>query len=630
MTTTTISFDAYSPGQQFTFNSAYALRFHPVYKIWKTHSGGDFSAKLGTPIRAAADGVVFRVLSDRDKDYGYAVVLQHTRNDGSTFYSLVGHMQDPATLHVGDSVSAGQSIGLVGSTGTSTGPHLHFEIIKDQSTPLAQGHLTENPATFSDWGGLPHMVGTDAAGNILVATTTGSVEGGNYGRIVTATNPTTGEVVGSYGTTATEITGEDGQTIGYRFITKGDTEGPINIDIVDAEGNLVRNETLDAMGQRTSITQSGIRIETAPDGQRIAYVPGRDTGIAVSANGDIVVASGSGDGFTIRLSDDPFAGGTCRAGTTIVTFKSADEIGICPSGVIVSGGVEQNPVWKKVSKDGIVTDLYAQAKALVDGLAGFWNGTDRAIARTVCTTFFGACAAPRSDPLTLDLDGDGIETTGINTTTPVMFDMAGAGVQQSVGWVNADDGFLVRDLNGNGLIDSGAELFGDATTLANGTKATDGFAALADLDANHDGVVNASDAAFSQLRVWRDLNQNGITDAGELQTLASLGIVGMNVATTSHSQTLTNGNEIADLGTFIKSDGQVGTLGQTADVNLAVDTFTSQFTDSLPVSDAVLPLPDMQGSGQVRSLHEAATLSPALAALITQFAANEFYWRKKA
>ena len=106
-----------------------------------------------------------------------------------------------------------------------------------------------------------------------------------------------------------------------------------------------------------------------------------------------------------------------------------------------------------------------------------WNDTDRAIARTVCTTFFGACAAPRSDPLTLDLDGDGIETNGISVTAPVMFDISGTGIQQSVGWIKPDDGFLVRDLNGNGLIDSGAELFGDATTLANGQTAADGFAA---------------------------------------------------------------------------------------------------------------------------------------------------------
>lgn len=90
---------------------------------------------------------------------------------------------------------------------------------------------------------------------------------------------------------------------------------------------------------------------------------------------------------------------------------------------------------------------------------------------------------------------------------------------------------------------------------------TDGFATLADLDANHDGVVNASDAAFSQLRVWRDLDQDGVSDAGELLTLSSLGIAGLNVASTSHSQTLANGNELADLGTFIKSDGQVGKEG---------------------------------------------------------------------
>ena len=226
---------------------------------------------------------------------------------------------------------------------------------------------------------------------------------------------------------------------------------------------------------------------------------------------------------------------------------------------------------------------------------------------------------PLRDPLTLDLDGDGIETVGINPNSPVMFDMDGSGVKQSVGWIKSDDGFLVRDLNGNGLVDSGAEMFSDATKLASGVKAADGFSALADLDGNHDGVVNASDSAFSTLRVWRDTNQNGITDAGELVSLSSLGITGLNVASTSHSQTLTNGNQIADLGTYIKADGEVGALGQAADVNLAVDTFNSQFTDTLPVSEAVLALPDMQGAGQVRSLHESATLSPALADLLAQF-----------
>ena len=184
--------------------------------------------------------------------------------------------------------------------------------------------------------------------------------------------------------------------------------------------------------------------------------------------------------------------------------------------------------------DGVFSETAADYVSKESGSIA-WGGVIKAICQTAATSaqgwlniatwvnaaFMGAVAARRADPLTLDLDGDGIETTGINTTTPVMFDMAGTGVQQSVGWVQSDDGFVVRDLNGNGLIDSGAELFGDATTLANGTKATDGFAALADLDANHDGVVNTSDAAFSQLRVWRDLDQAAAGPAGNRQKITT-------------------------------------------------------------------------------------------------------------
>ena len=231
---------------------------------------------------------------------------------------------------------------------------------------------------------------------------------------------------------------------------------------------------------------------------------------------------------------------------------------------------------------------------------------------------------PRRDPLILDLDGDGIESVGINNDTPLMFDHDGDGIKESSGWITSDDGFLVLDRNGNGTIDSGGELFGDATYLANGQKAVDGFAALADLDTNQDGQVNANDAAFADLRVWRDLNQDGISQSNELLSLGSLNIVGLNVADTSHSQVLANGNRLADLGTYVKGTGEaggMGAVGQTADIDLAVDTFTSQFTDTLPISEEAEGLPNMMGSGQVRTLREAATLSPTLAALLTQFSA---------
>src|SRR5262249_23306920 len=72
---------------------------------------------------------------------------------------------------------------------------------------------------------------------------------------------------------------------------------------------------------------------------------------------------------------------------------------------------------------------------------------------------------PRRDPLTLDLDGDGIESVGINSTNPITFDHDGDGIRTGTGWISSDDGFLVLDRNGNGTIDSGRELFGDSTPV---------------------------------------------------------------------------------------------------------------------------------------------------------------------
>ena len=143
---------------------------------------------------------------------------------------------------------------------------------------------------------------------------------------------------------------------------------------------------------------------------------------------------------------------------------------------------------------------------------------------------------PRRDPLVLDLDGDGIETTGSRDPV-VTFDHDGDGVKTGTGWVKPDDGWLVRDLNGNGTIDKGAELMGVDTVKRNGSKASDGFDALADLDSNQDGVVDANDATFTSLKVWKDANGNGITDEGELLTLAQAGIKSFKVSYTSSDST---------------------------------------------------------------------------------------------
>jgi hypothetical protein len=214
----------------------------------------------------------------------------------------------------------------------------------------------------------------------------------------------------------------------------------------------------------------------------------------------------------------------------------------------------------------------------------------------------------RSDPLTLDLDGDGIETVGASSTNPILFDHDGDGIRTGTGWVNSDDGLLVLDRNSNGTIDNGGELFGDSTTLSGGGLAADGFAALADMDSNADGVVNSSDTRFANLRVWRDLNQDGISQSGELFTLASLGIASINVAHTNVSTNLGNGNTLTATGSFTRTDGSTSTVGGTnlGDANLVEDTFHREFTDTIPLAPGVSDLPNMQGSGKVRDLWEAA------------------------
>ncbi|RZI41391.1 calcium-binding protein [Herbaspirillum sp. HC18] len=234
---------------------------------------------------------------------------------------------------------------------------------------------------------------------------------------------------------------------------------------------------------------------------------------------------------------------------------------------------------------------------------------------------------PRKDPLTLDLDCDGLET--VASTSGILFDHDGDGIKTVTGWVRSDDGFLVLDRNGNGTVDNGTELFGDSTPANDGItmahlngKMADGFDALKQEDTNHDGKVDSQDANWSQLRVWRDLNQDGVAQADELYTLAQLGITSFNAAKTANNETLANGNQIADLGSFTKADGSTGAMGEVAkmgDVNLAQDTFHREFTDHIPIAEGVASLPEMSGSGRVRDLHEAASQSVDLKNVLTEF-----------
>ncbi|WP_288381919.1 SdrD B-like domain-containing protein, partial [uncultured Massilia sp.] len=124
-------------------------------------------------------------------------------------------------------------------------------------------------------------------------------------------------------------------------------------------------------------------------------------------------------------------------------------------------------------------------------------------------------------PIAIDLNGDGVHTVA-RSASSATFDLLGTGKGIASGWLSSSDGFLAVDHNGNGKIDDISELFG-------GAKQGAGFSQLASYDSNHDGVVDARDAAFGDLRIWQDANGNHQTDDGELMTLAQAGVVSLKV-----------------------------------------------------------------------------------------------------
>jgi Ca2+-binding RTX toxin-like protein len=203
-------------------------------------------------------------------------------------------------------------------------------------------------------------------------------------------------------------------------------------------------------------------------------------------------------------------------------------------------------------------------------------------------------------PLILDLDGDGIET--ISKSAGIYFDHDGNQFSETTGWVGKDDGLLVWDKNGNGRIDDGSELFGNNTLLNNSSKAANGFAALADLDVNHDNKIDTLDSAFSQLRLWRDADSNALLSAGELVSLDASGVQSFNLSYRSQDLTDAQGNEHRQIGSYTRIDGSSRAMD---DVWFAADTARTIDRNLIEIDDEIAALPDLQGFGNAHSLHQA-------------------------
>ncbi len=227
------------------------------------------------------------------------------------------------------------------------------------------------------------------------------------------------------------------------------------------------------------------------------------------------------------------------------------------------------------------------------------------------------------DPLIIDLDGDRNVITA-RREVAAYFDLDNDGFAERVAWSGANDGFLVRDLNGNGTIDSGNEMFGTGAVEFSGGNferfGEDGFIELALLDSNFDGFITAADAQFGELKVWIDANLDAVTDEGELVTLDDLGIVSISLQTfaSDHIAIVGDTSFITRASTVGFADGSTTAV---YDAYLSIDQFDSrERLDDLAIDPRVADLPFLLGSGNVSDLDIAMSRDAGLAELVRELA----------
>ncbi|HTG32326.1 MAG TPA: hypothetical protein VLB76_05300 [Thermoanaerobaculia bacterium] len=183
----------------------------------------------------------------------------------------------------------------------------------------------------------------------------------------------------------------------------------------------------------------------------------------------------------------------------------------------------------------------------------------KAMAFLICLMFSAHMASafcPMS-PLVLDLNGDGVQTTDL--FAPVSFDLNGDGVPDRTAWTCGwtEEGFLWLDLNRNGTVDGGRELFGQGTLLPSGESAANGFEALRVYDGlsyggHTDGVISEDDLIWSHLLLWVDRNHDGISQRQEIASLRHFGIVAIGLDFSRVQEVDGNGNLHPLQSTYLK------------------------------------------------------------------------------
>jgi DNA-binding transcriptional regulator YdaS (Cro superfamily) len=213
---------------------------------------------------------------------------------------------------------------------------------------------------------------------------------------------------------------------------------------------------------------------------------------------------------------------------------------------IVTGNFKQGVFDAQVP--GILDPAVGQVRAYNTGLINltpiFVSPVSGAEIRGTTQTY----AMTLYSPIVLDFVNKGMPKTISPSESSVEFDLSAIGMKQRVGWISGREGGLLGlDLNGNGKIDDGSELFGEFTKMhQTGLRAANGYEALKQYDYNQDGRIDSKDPIFGKLVVWFDHNVNGTSEASELQTLSELKVSSIEVrySEVASDQQFSNGNRI--------------------------------------------------------------------------------------
>ncbi|MGV1908198.1 calcium-binding protein [Agrobacterium cavarae] len=243
------------------------------------------------------------------------------------------------------------------------------------------------------------------------------------------------------------------------------------------------------------------------------------------------------------------------------------------------------------------------------------GGDDEGEPGTAPTTWPPAPPAVPRDPLVLDLDGDGVELISLEASV-AHFDYQNDGFAEKTGWLKSDDGFLVHDDNRNGVVDGMSEIFG--------SPVEDGFTALRAFDTNGDGAVDVKDARFVDLRIWRDLDGNGLSEAGEISSLEAHRIASINVDAIA-STTIRAGNQVAFEGAFTFIDGSVG---QAEAILFNTNPANSRWNmpDGFEASASAKLLPNLKGYGLLPDLVYSMTIDGGLRDAVEDYVLSSPAW----